>query len=51
MNEFSLVQERAALAAASADPHRYVEKRKPLPDPQVILLHYITITMLPPLSH
>ncbi|XP_047328770.1 uncharacterized protein LOC124932197 [Impatiens glandulifera] len=26
-------QERAALAAAS-DPYRYVEKRKPIPDPQ-----------------
>ncbi|XP_022923158.1 uncharacterized protein LOC111430908 isoform X1 [Cucurbita moschata] len=25
-------QERAALAAA--DPHRYIEKRKPIPDPQ-----------------
>ena len=28
------LQERAALAAAS-DPYRYVEKRKPIPDPQV----------------
>ena len=27
-------QERAALTAAS-DPYRYVEKRKPVPDPQV----------------
>lgn len=27
-------QERAAMAAAS-DPYRYVEKRKPIPDPQV----------------
>ncbi|XP_026382816.1 uncharacterized protein LOC113278105 [Papaver somniferum] len=29
-------EERAALAAASAssDPYRYVEKRKPIPDPQ-----------------
>lgn len=26
-------QERAALASAS-DPYRYVEKRKPIPDPQ-----------------
>ncbi|CAO2192055.1 unnamed protein product [Urochloa humidicola] len=26
-------EERAALAAAS-DPYRYVEKRKPIPDPQ-----------------
>lgn len=29
-------QERAALA--SADPHAYVEKRKPVPDPQVLFL-------------
>ncbi|WOL12374.1 hypothetical protein Cni_G21140 [Canna indica] len=28
-------EERAALAAAS-DPYRYIEKRKPIPDPQVI---------------
>lgn len=28
-------QEKAALAAAAADPYRYVEKRKPIPDPQV----------------
>lgn len=33
-------QERAALAAAS-DPYRYVEKRKPIPDPQVILVFLI----------
>lgn len=32
---FLVLQERAALAAAS-DPYRYVEKRKPIPDPQVI---------------
>ncbi|XVF29477.1 hypothetical protein REPUB_Repub15cG0124500 [Reevesia pubescens] len=32
-------QERAALAAAS-DPYRYVEKRKPIPDPQVTGLTY-----------
>ncbi|XVE84456.1 hypothetical protein DITRI_Ditri17bG0015400 [Diplodiscus trichospermus] len=29
-------QEKAALAAS--DPYRYVEKRKPIPDPQVIEL-------------
>ncbi|KAM7517395.1 hypothetical protein LguiA_006978 [Lonicera macranthoides] len=33
-------QERAALAASSSDPHRYVEKRKPLPDPQETGLIY-----------
>ncbi|XP_059636284.1 uncharacterized protein LOC132278505 [Cornus florida] len=32
-------QERAALAAA-ADPNRYVEKRKPIPDPQETGLIY-----------
>ncbi|KAF7101043.1 hypothetical protein CFC21_102444, partial [Triticum aestivum] len=32
-------QERAALAAAS-DPYRYVEKRKPIPDPQDTGLTY-----------
>ncbi|KAF5955857.1 uncharacterized protein LOC114313105 [Camellia sinensis] len=32
-------QERAALAAAS-DPYRYVEKRKPIPDPQETGLIY-----------
>jgi len=31
---FLVSQERAALAAAS-DPYRYVEKMKPIPDPQV----------------
>lgn len=24
--------------AAASDPYRYVEKRKPIPDPQVLLL-------------
>ncbi|KAF7141791.1 hypothetical protein RHSIM_Rhsim06G0002600 [Rhododendron simsii] len=38
-------QERAALAAAAAaaaasDPYRYVEKRKPIPDPQETGLVY-----------
>ena len=28
-------QEKAALAAAESDPYRYVETRKPIPDPQV----------------
>ncbi|XP_028557001.1 uncharacterized protein LOC110099444 isoform X1 [Dendrobium catenatum] len=32
--ELKAEQERAALAAAS-DPNRYIEKRKPVPDPQV----------------
>ncbi|KAK1307326.1 hypothetical protein QJS10_CPA10g00044 [Acorus calamus] len=32
-------QERAALAAAS-DPYRYIEKRKPIPDPQETGLIY-----------
>ncbi|PIN10426.1 hypothetical protein CDL12_16989 [Handroanthus impetiginosus] len=32
-------EERAALAAAS-DPYRYVEKRKPIPDPQETGLVY-----------
>lgn len=32
-------QERAALAAAS-DPYRYVEKRRPIPDPQDTGLTY-----------
>ncbi|KAK9109547.1 hypothetical protein Sjap_017607 [Stephania japonica] len=32
-------EERAALAAAS-DPYRYVEKRKPIPDPQETGLIY-----------
>ncbi|XP_024021368.1 uncharacterized protein LOC21411126 [Morus notabilis] len=27
-------EERAALAALEPDPHRYIEKRKPIPDPQ-----------------
>lgn len=27
-------QEKAALAAATTDPYRYIEKRKPIPDPQ-----------------
>jgi hypothetical protein len=39
-------QERAALTAAS-DPYRYVEKRKPIPDPQVMSsshFHYIPET-------
>ncbi|KAF7829456.1 hypothetical protein G2W53_011789 [Senna tora] len=31
-------QEKAALAAS--DPHRYVEKRKPIPDPQLTGLIY-----------
>lgn len=31
-------QERAALAAT--DPHRYIEKRKPIPDPQETGLIY-----------
>jgi hypothetical protein len=31
---FPFPQERATLAAAT-DPYRYVEKRKPIPDPQV----------------
>ncbi|KAL0902874.1 uncharacterized protein LOC110099444 isoform X2 [Dendrobium catenatum] len=31
--ELKAEQERAALAAAS-DPNRYIEKRKPVPDPQ-----------------
>lgn len=35
-------QERAALAAAS-DPYRYVEKRKPIPDPQVASPHLLSI--------
>ncbi|XP_020219421.1 uncharacterized protein LOC109802453 [Cajanus cajan] len=33
-------QEQAALAAAEADPYRYVETRKPIPDPQVTGLIY-----------
>ncbi|VAI86074.1 unnamed protein product [Triticum turgidum subsp. durum] len=33
------IAERAALAAAS-DPYRYVEKRKPIPDPQDTGLTY-----------
>lgn len=32
-------QERAALAA-TADPYRYIEKRKPIPDPQVISVSF-----------
>ncbi|XP_020599114.1 uncharacterized protein LOC110038579 [Phalaenopsis equestris] len=31
--ELKAEQERAALAAAS-DPNRYIEKRRPIPDPQ-----------------
>lgn len=34
-----VLQEWAALAAAS-DPYRYVEKRKPIPDPQETGLIY-----------
>ncbi|KAF5740987.1 hypothetical protein HS088_TW11G01069 [Tripterygium wilfordii] len=33
-------EERAALAAASPDPYRYVEKRKPIPDAQETGLIY-----------
>ncbi|RZC14497.1 uncharacterized protein LOC114408480 [Glycine soja] len=33
-------QEKAALAAAESDPYRYVETRKPIPDPQVTGLIY-----------
>ncbi|XP_014498699.1 uncharacterized protein LOC106759854 [Vigna radiata var. radiata] len=33
-------QEKAALAASEADPYRYVETRKPIPDPQVTGLRY-----------
>ncbi|GAV88381.1 hypothetical protein CFOL_v3_31804 [Cephalotus follicularis] len=33
-------EERAALAAAAGDPFRYVEKRKPIPDPQETGLVY-----------
>ncbi|KAL9312501.1 hypothetical protein ACSQ67_017953 [Phaseolus vulgaris] len=33
-------QEKAALAASEADPYRYVETRKPIPDPQVTGLIY-----------
>ncbi|XP_021855648.1 uncharacterized protein [Spinacia oleracea] len=33
-------EERAALAAATPDPYRYVEKRKPVPDPQETGLIY-----------
>ncbi|KAL0361916.1 UNVERIFIED_CONTAM: hypothetical protein Sradi_3876100 [Sesamum radiatum] len=39
LNCFPLIPERAALAAAS-DPYRYVEKRKPIPDPQETGLVY-----------
>ncbi|KAK7283483.1 hypothetical protein RIF29_13032 [Crotalaria pallida] len=33
-------QEKAALAALESDPYRYVESRKPIPDPQVTGLIY-----------
>ncbi|XP_019438142.1 PREDICTED: uncharacterized protein LOC109344022 isoform X1 [Lupinus angustifolius] len=33
-------QEKAALAALEPDPYRYVETRKPIPDPQVTGLVY-----------
>ncbi|XP_061372694.1 uncharacterized protein LOC133315138 [Gastrolobium bilobum] len=33
-------QEKAALASSSSDPYRYVETRKPIPDPQVTGLIY-----------
>lgn len=43
MINLSLIsQERAALAAAS-DSYRYVEKRKPIPDPQVCVVVKIFI--------
>jgi hypothetical protein len=35
---FFWLQERAALAAS--DPNRYVEKRKPIPDSQVLLKRF-----------
>ncbi|PKA47344.1 hypothetical protein AXF42_Ash017289 [Apostasia shenzhenica] len=37
--ELKAEQERAALTAAS-DPNRYIEKRKPIPDPQETGLLY-----------
>ncbi|XP_057436818.1 uncharacterized protein LOC130729183 [Lotus japonicus] len=33
-------QAKAALAASTPDPYRYVETRKPIPDPQVTGLRY-----------
>ncbi|KAL1309171.1 hypothetical protein HN51_051857 [Arachis hypogaea] len=33
-------EERAALTASQPDPYRYVETRKPIPDPQVTGLVY-----------
>ncbi|KMT19206.1 hypothetical protein BVRB_1g013880 [Beta vulgaris subsp. vulgaris] len=33
-------EERAALAAATPDPYKYIEKRKPVPDPQETGLRY-----------
>ncbi|XP_057518101.1 uncharacterized protein LOC130799013 [Amaranthus tricolor] len=33
-------EEKAALAAAKPDPYKYVEKRKPIPDPQETGLRY-----------
>lgn len=33
-------QEKAALAASQSDPYRYVDTRKPIPDPQVTGLIY-----------
>lgn len=33
-------EERAALAATS-DPYRYIEKRRPIPDPQVISVSFV----------
>ncbi|KAJ4811228.1 subtilisin-like protease [Rhynchospora pubera] len=33
-------EERAALAAAS-DKYRYIEKRKPIPDPQILVAEYL----------
>jgi len=35
---FFWLQDRAALAAS--DPNRYVEKRKPIPDSQVLLKRF-----------
>lgn len=37
-------QERAA--AAASDPYRYVEKRKPIPDAQVLYWTLLTLILL-----
>ncbi|RRT33440.1 hypothetical protein B296_00049678 [Ensete ventricosum] len=39
-------QEARAAAAAASDPYRYVEKRRPIPDPQVVSFVFRNVDVL-----